>query len=143
MKSLIEDVSLAELRRMRDEERMSNQMIADSLGITVTTVRRYLGNQPKDLRKAPIRNSAVRFRPEKPAEEEREACLAVTDRTVQLDNGSGRQYTVFPREGRVSVSFSGEALTFTLQADQLDSFIAELDAIRRHIGAEKPTNELW
>lgn len=45
MRRLTNDVSVDELRRMRDNG-MTNADIAEAVGCTVCTVRRYIGPQP-------------------------------------------------------------------------------------------------
>lgn len=47
MAPLLYDVSMAELLRLREEEGMTNREIAEHLDVSVATIYRYLGKQPK------------------------------------------------------------------------------------------------
>jgi len=49
--SLLEEISIPEMQRMRDEEGLSNREIAARLGISYATVHKYLGPQPNDIKR--------------------------------------------------------------------------------------------
>lgn len=55
MKKLSNSVSVSELMHMREELGMTNKQIAERLGISYMTVKRYIGNQPEGMRAAPKR----------------------------------------------------------------------------------------
>lgn len=44
---LLDDISVSEMMRMREEEGLSNYEIAMRLGVTPTTILRHIGRQPR------------------------------------------------------------------------------------------------
>lgn len=50
-KSIITEVTVSEMLRLREEHNLSNSEIAERLDLCDATVRRYIGNNPKGIRK--------------------------------------------------------------------------------------------
>ena len=51
VEKLTDHISMSELNYMREHERMSNKEIAERCGVSVATIRKYIGAMPADLRK--------------------------------------------------------------------------------------------
>lgn len=145
---MLDDVTIDEMLQMR-EQGMGNQDIADALGTTVATVRKYIGNQPKELYKA--RGGYHPPKPKKePEPEPSTAFLVVQNREIELHGLQGK-YMV-DCKGRsvlVDINIFGEQ-TFTLSLDDVESiaekltgFVGELKAIARKVDELAVKNEMW
>lgn len=158
-KKLLNDVSIEELREMRNEG-MSNREIAESLGVSVPTIHRYIGNQPKDMTRANIAEgqrhgevlstrrtanrtvfnapNAENFASAQPEPELPAACLMVQNSIVELVSAE-RAYIVDMKESTVEL-VGGLKMTY----EELTGIIAELSAIHRKLsnGTRVPL-EAW
>ncbi len=133
------DISNSELLHMRDQG-MTNQDIANALGVTCQTVRNRIGKQPQGMRGGRVaRNIKTLVKPTAPVEEPASAAfLVVEDRTISLAGTFG-SYVVYPQSQRVEFSVADNVVKF----DQLDDFINELKAISRKIPMLQRKNEVW
>ena len=59
-RGFMKDMNRADLLKMREEQEMSNQEIADTLGCSYETVRSIIGKQPPGLTKKNRQNAAAR-----------------------------------------------------------------------------------
>lgn len=70
MKPLHKEVSQSEMLTMRDEG-MSNEEIASHLGVSYQTVLRYIGKQPKSIKRSPREGTEESRREQKQATSKR------------------------------------------------------------------------
>lgn len=142
MRSLLKDVSVNEMRRMRDNG-MTNADIAEALGCTAVTVRRYIGPQPG-------RNwGGYRSRAARPAEaaeapkaEASPACLAVTNSVVYLQ-GVAAEYAVDAGKRRVNFMLPGMETFACLDFDKWPDFAREVAAVARKLDGQSVPVEMW
>lgn len=142
MRSLIKDVGVDELRRMR-ENGMTNADIAEALGTTPVTVRRYIGPQPG-------RNwGGYRSRAARPAEADRlveaeapPACLAVTNSVVYLQ-GVAAEYAVDAGKRRVNFMLPGMETFACVDFDKWPDFAREVAAVARKLDGQSVPVEMW
>ena len=136
MKALMKDVSIDELKQLR-EEGYSNREIADCLDVSEPTIYRYLGRNPKAIISR-VRSEARRkihgeplegpkpVRLKAPAHEQPEqpqnAVLSVKGRKIDLE-GMICRYTVFAGKEPCMVMISrGDDRSITLKIDDLQDF---------------------
>lgn len=126
---LTDEVSVAELQQMRDNG-MTNREIAESLDVGYSTVCRYLGKQPKGLRKAPERKWEFTQHGVQQSHDEPlvPARLLVDNQITELSS-EFHHYVVDHKTGMVEVDN-----VMTLKYEDIDPFIAELTAIRKKLG---------
>lgn len=142
------EISIESMRYMREEEGMTNKEIAERLGLSVATIYHYLGKMPPEMvRKSKSEGgraggTAKWCAAPTPPQEEPDAVLLVTDRTVCL-MGDKAKYTIYFTSGNVHCEIEEESRSFRLKIDELPAIIAELSAIQRKCDALKMTTEMW
>lgn len=140
-RSLLKDVDLDTLYSMR-REGMNNAEIADALGVSRTAIIRYIGSQPKELRKKyelkQPKESVVRSAS---TYETIPACLVVDRRTVALTGIYGR-YDLDIKEGCLEIH-NACGQNMIVSKDMLGDFINELSAIKRKMEVLTFENEAW
>lgn len=135
-RSIASEVGLDTMYAMR-REGMSNQAIADALGVTAQTVYRSIGKQPRELRK-----KRERVEMEKPREEvQHEACLVVKSRILRVE-GACATYHINLDKQTMHVMRSDSCLS-NVEIEDIPAFISELDAIYRNASSMKAGNEMW
>ena len=141
-RALTFELSQSEMRRMREEEEMTNQEIADALGINYQTVLKYIGPQPPHMRRAKGTYSVEKTAP---IEEPAVACLAVVNSVVEVKSAT-RKYVIDRKEGTVRIYCPNgyEAQEMVIAYSDLTDFIAELKAIKNKIGEDISVPlEMW
>lgn len=165
-RKLLSDMDKTQLIKMR-EGGMSNIAIAKSLGCSQSTVYKILGPMPKEMRsriarEAGARGGAAKWSKtseggytverkmhsfmhasevlEQPEREQAAAILAVKRAPIMLA-GSFMDYVVSADSKMIDVEKEGRTL-IQIPTDSLSTFINELAAISRNIGAEKPM-QFW
>lgn len=141
-KSLLKDVSRDEMLKMR-ESGMTNQDIAQALGVSYATIYAYLGAQPTRRMRSIGGYASPVPKPTKEAEPAPEACLVVSSRVTRLD-GFEAHYTIDSERASVLIRSNAnpeEAIEVSLE--NLTALIAELTAIGRNIEKIKVANEMW
>lgn len=145
-KKLLDEISIQELREMREIEGLSNGEIAERLGVSCSTIYKHIGGHPNGVRKKrstptgavpgsryPDRTvicsrggeHSVCVQPDEP----QEACLFVQNSIVELVSAE-RTYVVDMKDATVEL-MNG----FKIELAQLDSLIKELSAIKRKLGS--------
>lgn len=137
---LLDQVTISELMHMREVEGMSNQEIADALGVHYSTIKGAIGPQPRGLRK-PYTKKEYSEQPVKRAEVEPDACLVVQNRTVVLHGKQGA-YTIDCKSKLLQIDF-GEGAGMVINLPELSDFVNELRAIERKLGELNVQNEMW
>jgi hypothetical protein len=144
--SLLKDVTVNELMELRHSEGLSNQEIADRLGVHVTTIYHYIGRQPKELRK--VRISGVVYPPSfktetKPEEEPVSALLVVTNRSVNVV-GADNEYSIDYAEQRIRMRRRNDGKFYwDLSFEEIGNVASELSAIAKKVQNFKITPEMW
>ena len=144
--SLLNQVSVHEMMEMRENEGMSNREIAEALGTTQTTVRKYIGNQPKGMRK--YRSKGVIYPPsmrsaEPPKNEPSEALLVVANRCVNVV-GSENEYEIDYSAQRVRMRRQKDGKFYwDFAFDELAGVAAELGVIAKKTNELRITPEMW
>ena len=127
-KSLHKDLDRSELEYMR-EGGMTNQDIANALGVSLSTIYRYIGAQPQGFRRK--RNYDLDEQPPvivKQDEPPKEAALVVEDRAISLAGlFAGYRINVKSKEIIVFVEDGEDALTIPF--DQVKTISKEINAI--------------
>lgn len=149
-KKLMDEISISELQHMR-EEGMSNQEIADVLGVTYATVFRYLGRQPKGLRKKPTPSATPELQKAMPVyacsnpnqelqKEEEEDILLLSDEKITVLGGTVGYYTISDKRKSVRISIGKDENEIEVPFEKFPDFIQELMRIlknsHRFIGRE-------
>lgn len=150
-KRLLDEVTVDELMQMREGQGMTNQQIADALDVNVNVIRRYIGNQPKGIRKP------REYKAEEPKKQEAapapaaSACLVVQNREIELKGVCG-SYMIDckNRQMYADVNLFGEEKNLVMSIDdipgiigKMDEFKAELQAIAAKMDALTMQNEMW
>lgn len=130
-RKFIDEISIDEMQKMRDAG-MTNQDIANALDVSYQTVLKYIGQQPSGLRRRYIGIDTQR-------NEEYQPCLEVTRRVVDL-KGKAATYSVRCDEITIQTNCGDSVL---IAKDQINQFISELKAIKRHIEKENNWSEMW
>lgn len=124
------DITPSEMLRMRESEQLSNRRIAERLGVSVNTVYRYIGKQPKDMP-----------REYKPEPELKPVSFKVTDApalklvsTVSLLKGETAEYKIDSVKNMVEVS---GLLNGILDQHTIDQTIRELNEVKRVFASMK------
>lgn len=137
---------MSELMQMR-EDGMSNREIADSLGVSYTCIKNYLGPQPKGMRK--YRSKGVvygRVQNQPEPEPEVEPCLVIGNRVI-IATGLAYEYEINCSTQTLTMYKPGDRnirpMTWDLSFDDIDQVISELQAISRNISKCKNTSEMW
>lgn len=144
--SLLNHVSVNEMMEMRENEKMSNQEIAERLGVTSQCIRNYIGKQPPELRK--YRSKRVVYPPsvqtrEPVMEEEPAACLVVSNRVITL-TGKDMEYHVDYSKGVVRMHRQTNPNIYWLfKLEEIENIIVELKAITRRSGDIRMSPEMW
>lgn len=148
-RSILKDVSISELQRMRDEG-MSNAEIAENLDVCYHTIYKLLGKQPENIRKPrkvhntyPVAKPIVQdIKPvvEEPIKEEPAACLVVQDKLIEL-SGTFGSYTISTLDKKVTMHI--ESNIITVEFDKLKEFISEICAIERNTKVMTASPEMW
>lgn len=128
MRSLLEDVSICELREMR-ERGMSNDYIAKSLGCSRATITRYLGKAP--FRKKPGEASNV-VHIDEPDPDVTIGRLKVLS-TVATLHGAVCKYVVDTENGMVEIKEG--LVTGVLDKSVIQDIIGELQDIQKMLYA--------
>lgn len=140
-RSILKDVDLETLYSMRRDQKMSNQEIANAIGVSYVTVYKLIGPQPKEFKKK--RTAAPRVEQPKPVAvaEEAQPCICVKNRTVELEGIFG-SYMIDIKKGTVACTNAvGQCLY--VSKDNIDDFINELNAIKRKLESLVVGNEMW
>lgn len=142
-RALTFELSQSEMRRMREEEEMTNREIADALGTSYATVLKYIGPQPPHMRRAKGTYSVEKTAP---IEEPAVACLALVNTMIEVKSAT-RKYVIDRKAGRVTIyDCQGICETAAMDIDyaELNDFIAELKAIKNKIGEDISVPlEMW
>lgn len=144
-RSILKEISVNELQGMRDTG-MSNQEIADALGINAATVRNYIGTMPEEWYerwgrpKCGIRGKAKAKPAPAPEPEEETVGLVVQNKKIDLD-GLFARYCVDCKKGEILIEIS-ETMVL-IRWENLDDFINELKALRRNLDKLTVQNEMW
>ena len=141
-RNLLKDISIDELMKMR-ESGMTNQDIANVLGIGISTVYRHIGAQPSGLRrKREYIDEVAHCQNPDQREEFEEAALIVEDRKISLAGlFAGYKVNIKAKEVIVFVEDGVDALTIPF--DQVDTFAKEIRAISKHVSGLHVGNEAW
>ena len=145
----MDDVTIDELLHMR-EQGMTNRQIAEMLDVGYETVKRYIGKQPKGVRK-PRECKEVEQPKETASAPAASACLVVQNREIELCSANGNRYTIDCKQKQILIcaEMLGEnsgLITFDELnglISKVDEFRAELQAIASKIGALTMQNEMW
>ena len=118
------DISTAEMLRMRESEQLNNRRIAERLGVSINTVYRYIGKQPKGMP-----------RERKPEPELEPVSIKVTNApalklvsTVSLLKGETSEYKIDSVKNMVEIS---GLLNGVLDQHTIDQTIRELNEVKR------------
>lgn len=171
MRALLKDVSIDELKQLR-EEGYSNREIADCLDVSEVTVYRYIGKMPKEL-KARRYSEAAKERECKRREKathkaarqtmmpegqtvtdgreiapqtQQSAVLSVQVRTIELEGTVGHYAIRAGVNGKrmVTISTAEDAdSAITINFDDLSDFAAEIMRILQHRDAFTGGLEAW
>jgi len=141
-KKLSNELTLDELNKMR-ENGMTNRDIAESLGVSISTIYRYIGPQPSSLRGRHCDFESPSL-PEKRAEthDEGEAALIVEDRIIGLV-GLFASYRVNIRAKEVVVRIEDGVDALVVPFDDVENFAKEIRAISNHIKDIRVGAEAW
>ena len=139
MRSLLSDVTLAEIQAMRDEQGMSNREIAEALGVSYTTILKLIGRQPASIRKE--RQFVEPPKAVKSIDDDRPAALIVAERTYHLQGELGK-YDVYCAAETICLRLP-EQTPITLTYAQAASLHAELSAILLRTDQTRFTFEAW
>lgn len=140
-KCILRDISVNELMKMR-ESGMTNQDIANTLDVGVSTIYRYIGAQPPGMRKKREYRNEFTHHQEDQREEFEEAALIVEDRRICLAGlFAGYKVNIKAKEVIVFVEDGVDALTIPF--DQVETFAKELRAISKHVNSLHIGNEAW
>lgn len=136
---LLKDLNKSELLQMR-EQGMSNRDIANVLGCSYQTIRRAIGNQPFAKRRnyyydAPMKTPTKQEEPQ----EVHEAALAVQRSALRLKGLFG-EYEISDDGQTIEVT---APFNIVLNAEEIATFIKELQAIERNIDKVQPKLEMW
>lgn len=135
-RSIMESVSVREMQEMRDNEGMTNNEIAEALDVSYMTVYKYIGAQPKGLRKARKVLQDRRSIKEGPAP----ACLVLQNRHIELHGVVG-VYGIDCKAQSVHITYNGHDMWILF--DKLGTFIDELKTIHRKIDFLAVTKDMW
>ena len=129
---LSKDVDMTTLYSMRDQG-MSNQEIADTLGVSYMTILRYIGKNPNrakrstSVRKAnPTNTDPVSTKKYDQPDTVKEAALVSGDILYSMQ-GSVGTYEINPKEKTIRIC--KDRITY----DELDTVITELSRIRDNL----------
>ena len=151
-KSFINQLDRCTLLRMR-EEGMSNREIAANIGCSYNSIHRLIGPQPKEMslenRSKAIRSRVSSANTAKPEEAEVtsvdvnpfKAVLAVkfvAPQPIPL-HGYFMDYCISADRQMIDVETAGGRCLMQIPVDKLDTFIDELNAIKRNINTENPS----
>lgn len=140
-KSLLNEVSRDELLSMR-ESGMTNQDIANTLGVSINTIYRHIGAQPPGMRKNHVYIHEPIHKDTELQKDFEEAALIVEDRKISLAGlFAGYKVNIKAKEVVVFVEDGVDALVIPF--DQVENFARELRAISRHIGDLHIGSEAW
>ena len=124
------DISTAEMLRMRESEQLNNRRIAERLGVSINTVYRYIGKQPKGMP-----------RERKPEPELEPVSIKVTNApalklvsTVSLLKGETSEYKIDSVKNMVEIS---GLLNGVLDQHTIDQTIRELNEVKRVFASMK------
>ena len=117
------DISRSEMQSMRDDNHMNNRQIAERLGVSIQTVRNYIGAQPKDMP-----------REYKPEPELKPISVKVVNKpalklvsTVSLMKGETNEYRIDSVKNIVEIS---GLLNGILDPSTIDQTIKELTEVK-------------
>lgn len=134
-RALSYEVTQSEMRRMREEEEMTNREIAYALGISYGAVLKYIGPQPPHMRRVRGKRPAEKAAP---VEEPVAACLALVNNVVEVKSTT-RKYVIDRKAGTVAIDDM-----LCIDYAELTDLIAELKAIKNKIGEDISVPlEMW
>ena len=142
---MYKDMSKTELLAMR-EQGMSNQEIADAVGVHYGTILNLIGKQPKGMRKPYTRrcNSSGAGGGDAVHEETHEACLTIKRPAIEIC-GRKWKYRANVGQNMIEVFTAPDVIPMTVDIEDLPQIIKELQAIARN--ADKITGgnvlEVW
>lgn len=161
-RGFMKDMNKSELLKMR-EGGMSNREIALSLGCSTPVVYQVIGKQPEEISKRCRLEGMARRREmlqtppdEKSVEvkmhsymqtrnEEPAVPAVLVMKPVKMPiplRGAFMHYVIAPDRDLIDVETEEGRVLIQIPADQLDTFIAELGAIKKNIGAQQPM-QFW
>lgn len=159
-KKVMADMDKTTLLRMRDEEGMTLGEIASAVGCTKSTICRILGPMSPEQRRQrkqqgarsrwssateggyTVERKLQSFMPQaEAAKEEPAAAVLAVKRAPILLSGAFMDYVVSADSQMIDVEKEGRTL-IQIPAERLSEFIAELAAISRNIGEQKPM-QFW
>lgn len=160
-RGFMKDMNRADLLSMRAGG-MGNVAIAKSLGYSPAMVYKLIGKQPEEITRRARQETAKRAREAKnereegyvvsrerkaliytPKRDEAKAVLVLKPMQVAIPlHGSYMDYTISADRKTVDVDNSLGRTMPQIPADMLDTFIAELTAIRNNIG-EDGMRQFW
>lgn len=162
-RGFVKDIDRTELLAMR-EQGMSNQEIAKSLAVSYTTIFNLIGRQPKELTDAsrcrgqsrrqqairesrmgtPVQMATSPMRNDVREEEPRKCILVMKSlppAPIPL-HGEFMDYIISADRTSVDVETEHGRCLLQIPMDKIGTFIAELNAIKRNVGAGT-TAQFW
>lgn len=142
MRKLIDDVTVEEMRKMR-ESGMTNMDIARALDVSYPTVHRHLGAQPGRGGRVASTIAAPRFeevRTEPRKEPVYKGVLPVVNRVTYL-TGTTAEYVVDAK--KAVVTFAIDDMIAEIPFDRWSEFAEEVAAIQRNLVRQTMTPEIW
>lgn len=151
-RSITHEVSASEMRRMREEEGLTNNEIGERLGCSGQTIYRYIGPMPPEMvREAkrrggqlrherqpkPLQIDRIETMPKAPAQpepvEESPVSMLTLNEVITVSSTT-RKYTIDRSTEDVLIeSLDGDG-EIILKYDDIDTLIIELRMIRRKMG---------
>lgn len=151
-KSITREVSASEMRRMREEEGLTNVEIGERLDCTSRTVWRYIGPMPPEMvreakrrggqnrheRQAkPLRPDRIETLPKAPAQpepvEESPVSMLTLNEVITVSSTT-RKYTIDKDRETVLISSREGDGELLVNYEDIDTLIIELRMIRRRMG---------
>ena len=151
-RNITREVSVSEMRRMREEEGLTNVEIGERLGCSGQTVYRYIGPMPPEMvreakrrggqnrreRQAkPLQIDRIETLPKAPAQpepvEESPVSMLTTNEIITVSSPT-RKYTIDRDTETVDVESKEGDGALKLCYEDIDTLIIELRMIRRRMG---------
>ena len=148
-RSITHEVSVSEMRRMREEEGLTNIEIAERLDCSSQTVWRYIGPMPPEMvraaksmggrnrKKIPLQIDRIETLPKAPTQpepvEESPVYMLTTNEIITVTSPT-RRYTIDRDTETVDVESKEGDGALKLSYEDIDTLIIELRMIRRKMG---------